>query len=85
MSDHSLHLFDARTNEEVGIVESTGLDVFFPPEVGGWSNVLDCREEPYTETSIAENCKYALRVHKKYILVEGSQIAQEKPISEEAL
>lgn len=79
MAQHSLHLFDCRTAKEFGQVESTGLDVYFPPEVAGWTDVLDCREAPYTERSIAENCTYALHVHKKYILVEEAQIAQENP------
>lgn len=79
MATHALHLFDARTTEEVGVVESTGLDVYFPPQVGGWSDVLDCREGAYLERSIAENCAFALHVHKKYILVEAGQIAQENP------
>lgn len=79
MANHTLHLFDAHTTEDLGQVESTGLDVYFPPQVGGWADVLDCREKPYTEQSIAENCSFALHVHKKYILVEASQIAQENP------
>ena len=84
MANHELHLFDARTTEDLGVVESTGLDVFFPPQIGGWSNVLDCREGSYTERSIEENCAFALHVHKKYILVEASQIAQENPSLESA-
>lgn len=84
MADESLYLYDAHTAEQVATVERSGLDVYFPPEVAGWTDVLDCREEPYIEQSIAENCAYALRVHKKYILVADSQIAQETPPLEEA-
>lgn len=79
MAEHSLYLYDARSAEEVGPIESTGLDVFFPPSVAGWTDTLDCREAPYTERSIGENCAFALHVNKKYILVEESQIAQENP------
>ncbi len=84
MSDESLYLYDARTAEQVTSVEKSGLDVYFPPQIAGWTDVLDCREEPYTEQSIAENCAYAQRVHKKYILVEKSQIAQESPPLDDA-
>lgn len=83
MADSSLYLYDASTGEQLDTVERSGLDVFFPPQVAGWTDVLDCREAPYTEQSIADNCAYALRVHKKFILVEGSQIAQETPPLEE--
>ena len=82
MSDESLYLYDARTADEVTTVERSGLDVFFPASIAGWTDVLDCREEPYTERSIAENCAFAQRVHKKYILVDQSQIAQESPALE---
>ena len=83
MAESSLYLYDAKTAEEVGTVEQSGLDVFFPAHVGGWTDVLDCREEPYTDQTIAENCAYARRVHKNYILVHESQIAQETPPLEE--
>jgi hypothetical protein len=76
---HSLLLFDAATAEDAGPVSSVGLDVFFPEHVAGWTDVLDCREPPYTEKSIADNCAFARRVHKKFILVEASQVAHEHP------
>ena len=79
MSNTSLFLFDAKSAEESGSAEKSGLDVYFPPHIAGWTDVLDCREEPYTDQSIAENCAYAKRVNKKYILVDESQIAQETP------
>ena len=82
MADPSLYLYDAATAEEVGTAEKSGLDIYFPAHIAGWTDVLDCREEPYTEQSIAKNCAYALRVHKKYILVHQSQIAQETPPTE---
>ena len=84
MSDQTLYLYKAETAEEVATAEKSGLDVHFPPEIAGWTDVLDCREEPYTEQSIAENCAYAQQVHKKYILVEESQLAQETPPVDEA-
>lgn len=80
MAKHELLLFDASTTDEAGQAQSTGLDVYFPDHVAGWPDVLDCREAPYTERTISENCAFARRVHKKYILVEASQLAQEKPL-----
>lgn len=50
-----------------------GLDVYFPDGVDGWTDVLDCRVEPYTEKSIRENSTFAHHVHKKYILVSAAQ------------
>ncbi len=84
MSQPKLHLFDAKSAQEKGTVSQSGLDVHFPADVAGWTDVLDCREEPYTEQSIAENCAYAVRVHKKYILVEPEQVAQETPPVDDA-
>ncbi len=84
MSEQELYLYKAKTAEQSGTAEKAGLDVYFPSDVAGWTDVLDCREEPYTEQSIAENCAYARRVHKKYILVEESQIAQETPPVDDA-
>ncbi len=84
MSESKLHLFDAKTAQEKAEVTQAGLDVHFPADVAGWTDVLDCREEPYTEQSIAENCAYAKRVNKKYILVEPQQVAQETPPVDEA-
>ena len=46
-------------------------DVFFPDGVRGWSDVLDCRPEPYKGKSVEENCRYAAGVHKQFILVAG--------------
>ncbi|RAL20948.1 hypothetical protein DL240_14845 [Lujinxingia litoralis] len=79
MEKQPLYLYEAQNAAQVGPVENTGLDVYFPDHVAGWTDVLDCREEPYTERSIAENCAFALHVHKKFILVGASQIAQESP------
>lgn len=83
MSEQKLYLYDATTAEEAGTAEKAGLDVFFPSHVAGWTDVLDCREKPYTEQSVDENCAYAQRVHKKYILVDESQLARETPPLEE--
>jgi hypothetical protein len=79
MASHDLLLFDASDGTEAGPVTSAGLDVFFPDHVAGWTDVLDCREGSYTSKSIAENCAFARRVNKKYILVEAEQVAQETP------
>lgn len=84
MADEVLYLYKASTGEEAGEATPANLDVDFPPHVDDWTDVLDCREEPYTEQSIAENCAYAQQVHKKYILVGESQIAQETPPVDES-
>lgn len=83
MSDQTFYLYDADTAQEAGTAEKSGLDMYFPSDVAGWTDVLDCRDEPYTDQSIAENCTFAQRVHKNYILVDESQIAQETPAVDE--
>ena len=84
MSDDALYLYDAQTGQQVGTAERTGLDVYFPAGIAGWTDVLDCREEPYTENSIAKNCAFAQRVHKKFILIHQSQLDEETPPLEPA-
>lgn len=79
MAQEKLYLYETQTCTQHGHAEFVGLDVFFPPTVAGWTDVLDCREEPYTERSLEENCAYALHVRKKYILVSASQVAQQTP------
>ena len=59
---------------EFATVETAGLDVFFPEGVFGWSDVLDCRPEPYKDMSLEENGAFAYHVAKKYILVAASQV-----------
>lgn len=55
-------------------VDTAGLDVYFPEGVFGWSDVLDCRPEPYKNKSLEENGAFAYHVAKKYILVASSQV-----------
>jgi len=71
MSDSSdkLALYSVETGSKSADVTSSGLDVFFPDFVRGWSDVLDCRPEPYNEKTIEENIDFAEHVHKKFILV----------------
>jgi hypothetical protein len=69
-----LYLYRTDTLERTDEVVVEGLDVFFPPYVRGWSDVLDCRPSPYAERSIEHNCKFAAGVHKRFILVSASQI-----------
>lgn len=57
-----------------GQAEADGLDVYFPKSVDGWTDVLDCRVEPYTEKTLRENSIFAYHVHKKYILVGPDQV-----------
>lgn len=60
---------------EYAPVEIDGLDVYFPEGVFGWSDVLDCRPEPYKNMSLEENGDFAHHVAKKFILVASSQIS----------
>ena len=78
-TDAKLYLYETDTCAQYAEVEQEGLDVFFPPEVGGWSDVLDCRIAPYTEQSLEENCHYASHVRKFYILVTHEQVEQSTP------
>lgn len=79
MAEPNLYLYDATTAEQATTADSSGMDVYFPDDIDGWTDVLDCRHPPYTGQSIAENCTFAKRVNKKYILVDDSQIAHETP------
>jgi hypothetical protein len=72
-----LFLFEAATVHDMGAVESTGLDVHFPPHIR-WSDVLDCRIEPFASRTIADNCQFATGVHKAYILVSQATVERSK-------
>lgn len=74
-----LYLFETQRCTQVGEVEVDGLDVYFPPEVRGWAEVLDCRIPPYTDQTLEENCEYALGVRKFYILVSDAQLPATAP------
>lgn len=78
VSADKLYLYKTDSLERADEVAVEALDVFFPPYVRGWSDVLDCRPSPYAERSIEQNCKFAAGVHKRFILVAASQI-QEPP------
>lgn len=80
MSREQLYIYDAHTCTQIGPVQTSGLDVFFPPHIHGWTDALDCREGTYLERTLEENCAFALRVRKNVIVVSQSQIAQEAPI-----
>ncbi len=54
---------------EFGSATVDNHDVYFPEGVNGWSDVLDCRPEPYKDKTVEENCDFAAHVHKKFILV----------------
>ena len=54
---------------QFGSADVLNHDVFFPAGVQGWSDVLDCRPEPYKDKSVEENCNFAAHVHKKFILM----------------
>ena len=73
-NNERLFLFDVSTHEQVAEIEYDNLDVYFPAGVHGWSDVLDCRPEPYDAKSVDENCEFAHHVAKKYILVPESSL-----------
>ena len=75
-SQGKLFLYDVKTKERVAAVETHGLDVVFPPEIHGWSDVLDCRPAPYPSKTLEENCEFAYGVHKKVILVSAAQLSE---------
>lgn len=77
MVKDQLHLYRASNHQHVGSVATRGLDVIFGPDILGWTDVLDCRMDPYKSRTIAENCDYATHVRKLYILVGAAQVAQE--------
>ena len=74
-----LYLYESSTQNRFGEATLQGQDVFFPDGVRGWSDVLDCRPEPYTAQSLEENCHIAEHVHKKFILVSQAQIDKHAP------
>lgn len=80
--DRKLYLYETETCSQSGEAEQEGLDVFFPPHVDGWPDVLDCRIPPYTERSLEENCEYASHVRKYYILVTEAQVKKSTPPTE---
>ena len=79
-SNAVLYLYEAVNEKnpdepaQVAQVEIDGLDVYFPDHVDGWTDVLDCRVEPYTEKTLRENSIFAHHVHKQYILVSADQV-----------
>lgn len=79
MPADKLYLYRTDDAERDSEVTGTGGDIVFPHHVRGWSDVLDCRVEPYTEQSLTENCDLAHHVRKRYILVRASQVAQQSP------
>lgn len=79
MATSKLFLYDTEDCSRFCEVSGRGSDVTFPHTVHAWTDVLDCRHEPYTDKSLAENCDLALHVRKKYILVGEAQISKENP------
>jgi hypothetical protein len=76
----TLLLYETDRCKRFAEVEADGLDVDFPPEVGSWSHVLDCRIEPYTEHTLEENCHLAQHVRKRFILVTAEQAVEDSPL-----
>ena len=79
MAATKLYLFDTEGCTRFGEAIGRGGEVTFPPGIDAWTDVLDCRHEPYTGKSLAENCELAHHVRKKYILVGEDQLSKETP------
>lgn len=79
MADSKLYLYTTDDCQRFDEASLDGKDVVFPPVVNGWTDVLDCRCEPYDEKSLEENCDIASHVRKKYILVHEDQTSIESP------
>lgn len=79
MADQKLFLYSTDDCTRFDQAEIQGNDVVFPPTVNGWTDVLDCRHEPYDEKTLEENCDIAVHVRKKYILVDEDQVSIENP------
>jgi hypothetical protein len=79
MADSTLYLYTTDDCQRFDKADLDGKDVVFPPSVNGWTDVLDCRCEPYDEKSLEENCDIAAHVRKKYILVSEDQVSIEAP------
>lgn len=79
-----LFLYSTADGSRHAEVQAAGLDVYFPPDVRGWSDVLDCRIPPYDSQSIEKNCEFATHVRKYYILVTDKQVALQTPPTAES-
>lgn len=79
MAANKLFLYHADDCARFAEVGGAGMDLVFPPNVRDWTDVLDCRVEPYIEKSLAENCDIAHHVRKRYILVSDEQVSKEHP------
>lgn len=67
-SPQAVKLVEVETGQQFD-VEISGLDVFFPNNVRGWADVLDCRIAPFSSQTVEENCEFADTVRKKFVLV----------------
>ncbi|MGM0555114.1 MAG: hypothetical protein ACQEVA_01935 [Myxococcota bacterium] len=81
MADSKLYLYETDECQRFDQATLEGKDVVFPATVNGWTDVMDCRCEPYDEKSLEENCDIASHVRKKYILVSEDQVSSENPTS----
>ena len=73
MSSDSLQLISVVEATRTFAVQSNGVDVLaWPDEVNGWTDVLDCRHEPFASRTIEENTRFADGCRKLYILVAPS-------------
>ena len=81
MSDSKLLLYTTDDCQRFDQATLDDKDVVFPASVNGWTDVLDCRCEPYDEKSLEENCDIASHVRKKFILVHEDQVSMETPSS----
>ncbi len=79
MASQKMYLYATEDCTRAFEVDGRGGDVNFPAPVRAWTDVLDCRVEPYIEKTLSENCELAHHVRKRYILVGEDQISKENP------
>ena len=82
MADEKLYLYSTEDCQRYGEATVDDQDVVFPDRINGWTDVLDCRVEPYVDQSLEENCDVAVHVRKKYILIGEDQVSKEHPTGE---
>ncbi len=78
MSDQTEHyLVEVETGRNLGPISGTMGDLEFPPQVGGWTDVLDCRHDPYSGMELEELRHFAEHVRKYFVLVDGEKLSSD--------
>ena len=66
-------LVDVKTGTRRPVIER-GMDITFPDDVHGWTEILDCRHPPYDSMTLDTLLERAHGVHKHYVLVSEDQL-----------